>query len=120
MGLSLQSGEDKGEYVKTFLHNQRLTSISERNNIKFKLSQEAFYNPKIHEIPKKISKSKKKQAIDDSQPEEQAEQGPSTPSMGAFDTTSHPILELYPTVLSVKLTSRLGHCSEGTSFRIGQ
>ncbi|KAF3585550.1 hypothetical protein F2Q69_00028441 [Brassica cretica] len=72
--------KQEGKYVRTFLPNQSLTSISERNNIKFRLPQEAFYNS---EIPKKISRSKKKQAIDDSQPEEQAEQGSSSSIYGS-------------------------------------
>ncbi|KAF2547408.1 hypothetical protein F2Q70_00021313 [Brassica cretica] len=75
--------KQEGKYVRTFLPNQSLTSISERNNIKFRLPQEAFYNSEIHEIPKKISRSKKKQAIDDSQPEEQAEQGSSSSIYGS-------------------------------------
>ncbi|KAF3608255.1 hypothetical protein DY000_02047504 [Brassica cretica] len=72
--------KQEGKYVRTFLPNQSLTSISKRNNIKFRLPQEALYNS---EIPKKISRSKKKQAIDDSQPEEQAEQGSSSSIYGS-------------------------------------
>ncbi|KAF2556352.1 hypothetical protein F2Q68_00014779 [Brassica cretica] len=75
--------KQEGKYVRTFLPNQSLTSISERNNIKFRIPQKAFYNSEIHEIPKKISRSKKKQAIDDSQPEEQAEQGSSSSIYGS-------------------------------------
>ncbi|KAH0879428.1 hypothetical protein HID58_066822, partial [Brassica napus] len=42
------------EIARTFLPNQSITSLVERDNIKFHLPEEVLYNPEIHEIPVKI------------------------------------------------------------------
>lgn len=75
--------KEQNKYVRVFLPNQRLTSVADRENIKFRIPEEALYNPDVHEIPKKISKSKRKQATDDSQQEEQAAHEPASPIYGS-------------------------------------
>ncbi|KAL0886168.1 hypothetical protein Bca101_010151 [Brassica carinata] len=76
-------GKAPDVFARTFLPNQEITSTASRDSIIFHPPQEALYNPDVHEIPKKISKSKKKKAADDSQQEELADQGPSHPTYGS-------------------------------------